>query len=122
MLTWALALIFQKNDVYSGLGDDSSITLDGQGAHEQSEVRKARHEAKKLEASEDVNEGSNAEGGTPGGDTADPNPTVHVSAEVADQPLGTTEERYYSNIDPNKVHMDACFFRLRSWVLGQPDE
>lgn len=85
--------MFQKNDIYSGLGDDSSITLDAQGAHEQSELRKARHEAQRSEASEGVNEGSNARGGSPGEDPADPNPTIHVSVEIADQPLGTTEER-----------------------------
>lgn len=97
----ALALVFQRNDIYSGLGDDSSTTLDAQGNHEQSESQKARCEAKESDASENIKEESTAGGGPEprGGSTGDPHSTVHLSADVADQPLGTTEERYFSNMD-----------------------
>lgn len=38
----------QKNDIYSGLGDDSSTALDPQGVHEERESQKERCEAEEL--------------------------------------------------------------------------
>lgn len=94
-LKWALALVYQKNDIYSGLGDDSSTTLDAQGAQEQNDLQKTRHEAKEFDMSEDIEEGPNAGGGSESRERpGDPIPTVSVSSKAADQPLGATEERY----------------------------
>lgn len=56
---------FQKNDIYSGLGDDSSTALDPQGAHEVRESQKERCEADELVVAEGGMEES-SKGGTLG--------------------------------------------------------
>lgn len=53
---------FQKNDIFSGLGDDSSTALDPKSAHEERESQKKRCEQEELIVEEGGTKGSSEDG------------------------------------------------------------
>ena len=88
--------VFQKNDIFSGLGDDSSFSLDSQGVRDQGKDRNAHPETRESADSEGIEEVSNTDGDAESRNhPGDANPPVDTPSENVDRSLRAAEERYY---------------------------
>lgn len=85
--------VFQKNDVYSGLGDDSSSTLESesQGVREQGKLREALRETAEPDASEGIEEISGTDDNV---ETRNHNLPVGSPSDNVEEPVRVTKERY----------------------------
>ncbi len=90
--------VFQKNDIYSGLGDDSSSTLDSQCGHEQGKLQEAHRETAESDGSEGI---EGVSGTDDNGGPRNHRPAVDSPSDNVEEPLRVNEERYYSHVLAN---------------------